>query len=50
MIRVSHLEEEVEVDVEAGAEKVEDSEPVQTADDKPSTSVEHPKQEVRNRD
>ena len=45
MISVSQPEEEVEVDVEEGAEKEESS---PSRDEEPSTSVEHTKQEVRN--
>lgn len=48
MISVSHLAEEVEVNVEEGAEKEEDSEPGQSRDEEPSTSTDHAKQEVRN--
>ncbi|KAM7375846.1 hypothetical protein PAMP_005613 [Pampus punctatissimus] len=48
VISVSRPEEEEEeevVDVEGGGEKEEDSEPSQTGDEEPSTSLEHTKQE-----
>lgn len=49
VISLSPPEEEVEVDVEEGAEKEEEAaEPCQRRDEEPSTSAEHTKQEVRN--
>ncbi|CAK6957003.1 putative E3 ubiquitin-protein ligase UBR7 [Scomber scombrus] len=50
VVSVSHPEEDVEVDVEEGSDKEDDSEPSQTGDEEPSTSLEHTKQEeVTNR-
>uniref|UniRef100_A0A8P4JXK4 Putative E3 ubiquitin-protein ligase UBR7 n=1 Tax=Dicentrarchus labrax TaxID=13489 RepID=A0A8P4JXK4_DICLA len=49
VISVSHLEEEVQDEVEEGAEKQEDSEPCQSRNEEPSTSAEHTKQEAANR-
>lgn len=48
VVSVSHLEEDVEVDVEEGSKKEDDSEPTQTGDKEPSTSLENTKEEVRN--
>lgn len=48
VVSVSHPEEDVEVDVEEGSDKEDDSEPSQTGDEEPSTSLEDTKQEVRN--
>lgn len=47
MISVTHSEEELDVDVEEGTQKEEDSEPRLSRDKEPSTSAERTKQEVR---